>query len=98
MAAFQGSSIDRLLHEAVARGDVPGAVLTVHDRAGVRFETAHGDLPDGARSMFRYAFHDQGAHERRRAPSAPGVIRTRDPRIRNPVLYPPELRGRGAVT
>jgi hypothetical protein len=23
----------------------------------------------------------------------PGVIRTRDPRIRNPVLYPAELRG-----
>ena len=25
--------------------------------------------------------------------SAPGAIRTHDPRIRNPVLYPPELRG-----
>ena len=25
---------------------------------------------------------------------APGAIRTHDPRIRNPVLYPPELRGR----
>ena len=25
--------------------------------------------------------------------NAPGAIRTRDPRIRNPVLYPPELRG-----
>jgi hypothetical protein len=24
---------------------------------------------------------------------APGVTRTRDTRIRNPVLYPPELRG-----
>src|SRR4026207_109242 len=24
---------------------------------------------------------------------APGVTRTRGPRIRNPVLYPPELRG-----
>ncbi len=28
------------------------------------------------------------------AVSAPGAIRTHDPRIRNPVLYPPELRGR----
>src|SRR5262249_36132812 len=27
--------------------------------------------------------------------SALGAIRTHDPRIRNPVLYPPELRGRG---
>jgi hypothetical protein len=25
--------------------------------------------------------------------NAPGAIRTHDPRIRNPVLYPPELRG-----
>ena len=25
--------------------------------------------------------------------NAPGVTRTRGPRIRNPVLYPPELRG-----
>ena len=25
--------------------------------------------------------------------SAPGAIRTHGPRIRNPVLYPPELRG-----
>src|SRR4051812_48804674 len=25
--------------------------------------------------------------------SAPGATRTRGPRIRNPVLYPPELRG-----
>jgi hypothetical protein len=29
-------------------------------------------------------------------PNAPGAIRTHDPRIRNPVLYPPELRGRSS--
>jgi hypothetical protein len=28
-----------------------------------------------------------------RLANAPGEIRTHDPRIRNPVLYPPELRG-----
>src|SRR5437868_9839089 len=27
------------------------------------------------------------------SPDAPGVIRTRDPRIRSPMLYPAELRG-----
>jgi hypothetical protein len=31
---------------------------------------------------------------RRRTVGAPGRIRTCDPRIRNPVLYPSELRGR----
>jgi CubicO group peptidase (beta-lactamase class C family) len=55
MASFDGTAIDRLLHDAVARGDVAGGVLTVHDRNGVRFETAQGDLPDGGRTMFRYA-------------------------------------------
>ena len=55
MVSFDGTAIDRLLRDAVARGDVPGGVLTVHDRNGVRFETAQGDLPDGGRTMFRYA-------------------------------------------
>jgi hypothetical protein len=31
---------------------------------------------------------------RLRYKNAPGAIRTHGPRIRNPVLYPPELRGR----
>jgi CubicO group peptidase (beta-lactamase class C family) len=55
MASFDGPAIDQLVRDAVARGDVSGAVLTVHDRNGVRFETAQGDLPDGGRTMFRYA-------------------------------------------
>ena len=29
---------------------------------------------------------------------APGVTRTRGPRIRNPVLYPPELRGQKGIS
>src|SRR5438309_11292925 len=29
---------------------------------------------------------------------APGATRTRDPRIRNPVLYPTELRGLGEIS
>jgi hypothetical protein len=45
MATFDGTAIDQVLRDAVARGDVPGAVVTVHDRDRVRFETAHGDLP-----------------------------------------------------
>src|SRR5262245_26625005 len=55
MASFDGTAIDELLRDAVARGDVPGAVVTVHDRDGVRFETGQGDLPDGTRTMFRLA-------------------------------------------
>ncbi|HEV7733689.1 MAG TPA: serine hydrolase domain-containing protein [Candidatus Binatia bacterium] len=55
MASFDGTAIDDVLRGAVARGDVPGAVVTVHDRNGVRFETGHGDLPDGLRTMFRFA-------------------------------------------
>ena len=55
MATFDGTVIDQVVRDAVARGDVPGAVVTVLDRDGVRFETAHGDLPAGARTMFRYA-------------------------------------------
>jgi len=55
MVSFDGTAIDRILHEAIARGDVPRAVVTIHDRRGVRFETAQGDLPDGGRTMFRYA-------------------------------------------
>ena len=37
---------------------------------------------------------DTGAGASMLKTSAPDAIRTRDPRIRNPVLYPPELRGR----
>lgn len=55
MASFDGTAIDQVLRDATARGDVPGAVVTVLDREGVRFETAHGDLPDGPRTLFRYA-------------------------------------------
>jgi CubicO group peptidase (beta-lactamase class C family) len=55
MASFDGTAIDRVLLDAVARGDVPGVVVTVHDRNGTRFETAQGDLPDGAHTMFRFA-------------------------------------------
>jgi CubicO group peptidase (beta-lactamase class C family) len=55
MASFDGTAIDQLLRDAVARGDIPGAVVTIHDRRGVRFETAQGDLPDGGDTMFRYA-------------------------------------------
>jgi methyl acetate hydrolase len=55
MATFDGTVIDQLLRDAVARGDLAGAVVAVHDRDGVRFETGHGDLPDGTRTMFRYA-------------------------------------------
>jgi len=55
MASFDGTAIEQVLRDAIARGDLPGAIVTVHDRDGVRFETAHGDLPAGARTMFRYA-------------------------------------------
>lgn len=55
MPELDGTAIDQLLRNAVARGDLAGVVVTVHDRDGVRFETAHGDLPDGASTVFRYA-------------------------------------------
>src|SRR5690242_16249747 len=55
MTSFDGTAIERILRDAVARGDVPGAVVTIHDRGGLRFETAQGDLLDGVRTMFRYA-------------------------------------------
>ncbi len=55
MASFDGTAIEQLLRDAVARGDIPGAVVTVYDRDGVRFETGQGDLPDGTRTMFRFA-------------------------------------------
>jgi methyl acetate hydrolase len=55
MPTFDGSAISDLLRDAVARGDLPGVVVTVQDRDGTRFQTTHGDLPDGARTMFRYA-------------------------------------------
>src|SRR5262245_57339231 len=45
----------------------------------------------------REAGYGGGRLHTRAGVSAPGAIRTHDPRIRNPVLYPPELRGRLGV-
>src|SRR5690242_6611138 len=50
-AAMQNvGDIDRVLEEAVARGDVPGVVAMAADRSGMIYEGAFGRraLPDGA--------------------------------------------------
>jgi integrase len=52
------------------------------------------DGPSGSKTVAPAMGTDDATPQPVETSSAPGVIRTRDPRIRNPVLYPPELRGR----
>src|SRR5262249_14186763 len=52
------------------------------------------DEPSGSKVVAAVGGGAEDAPQPADSASALAAIRTRDPRIRNPVLYPPELRGR----
>ena len=78
-----GALVDALLNAASEAIPEPVVVSEVVKAAGGR---PIRRLAEAAKN--RNASRIRGGRE-----DAPGVTRTRDPRIRNPVLYPPELRG-----
>jgi hypothetical protein len=70
--------------------DTYGRWLPLGNRAAVD----RLDGPSGSKTVAAATGTDGGTPQPADSTSAPGPIRTGDPRIRNPVLYPPELRGR----
>ena len=78
--------------DAYGDGETPLVVSAPHPRALRTRLTAHGMSRSRSRSQKKKrSAHNTGQPLDRLG--APGTTRTCDPRIRNPVLYPPELRG-----